>query len=226
MDQTAPPAIYCVSPAPADFVPDGVWEKPEWAGVPSARIDCYPWHKGGWTPCTEFKLQYSKDYLYVIFQVQDQFVRSVYTTFNGPVCRDACVEFFFQPAPERSPAYFNIETNCGGTILFNSQTARMENVAPMSEQQAALLQIARSMPPVVDPEIPDPVVWTIEYRVPLALLEKCGAVTRPGPGVKWRANLYKCAENNSHPHWGSWALVGTPKPDFHQPDYFGTLSFL
>jgi len=52
MDQTAPPAIYYVSPAPADFVPDGVWEKPEWAGVPSARIDCYPLHKGGWTPCT------------------------------------------------------------------------------------------------------------------------------------------------------------------------------
>lgn len=225
MNQAAPPPTYYVSPAQKDFVPDAVWEKKQWSGVPVGKIDRFPWHKGGWTPCTEFKLQYTQDYIYVIFQVQDQYVRCINTEYGSGVCNDACVEFFFQPAPEKSSLYFNIETNCGGTMLFNSQTGRLENTLTIPQEQASLLEVAASMPLTVDPEIPEPLVWTLEYRVPLSVLEKHAEVVRPAPGVAWRANFFKCAVNNSHVHYGCWSPVGTPRPDYHQPQYFGTLTF-
>jgi hypothetical protein len=48
----------------------------------------------------------------------------------------------------------------------------------------------------------------------------------PAPGVRWRANFYKCAEHNSHPHWLMWAPIDFPKPNFHLPEFFGTLEFV
>jgi len=39
-----------------------------------------------------------------------------------------------------------------------------------------------------------------------------------------RGNFYKCAEDNSHPHWASWASMGG-ELNFHLPDRFGWFSF-
>jgi hypothetical protein len=50
-------------------------------------------------------------------------------------------------------------------------------------------------------------------------------VEKPGPGVTWRANFYKCADKTSHPHWLTWAHVNYPKPKFHLPEYFGRIEF-
>jgi hypothetical protein len=50
-------------------------------------------------------------------------------------------------------------------------------------------------------------------------------VEKPGPGVTWRANFYKCADKTSHPHWLTWAPVNYPKPKFHLPEYFGRIEF-
>jgi hypothetical protein len=43
-------------------------------------------------------------------------------------------------------------------------------------------------------------------------------------GQTWRANLYKCADLSSHPHWGAWAEIGE-RLDFHQPSRFGEIAF-
>ena len=41
-------------------------------------------------------------------------------------------------------------------------------------------------------------------------------------GQVWRANLYKCGDQTSHPHWASWAPIGEAL-NFHQPGFFGGL---
>ena len=50
-------------------------------------------------------------------------------------------------------------------------------------------------------------------------------VEKPGTGVSWRANFYKCADKTSHPHWLTWAEIDYPNPKFHLPDFFGRLDF-
>ena len=57
------------------------------------------------------------------------------------------------------------------------------------------------------------------------MLRRYAPVALPGPGVSWRANLYQCGDETSHPRWLTWSRVDLPSPDFHRPEFFGTLVF-
>ena len=102
----------------------------------------------------------------MIFRVEDRYVRAVTTDYQGPVCTDSCVEFFFSPSPDVSHGYFNVEMNCGGTVLFYFQRAPGKDVIQIPETEYRKITIAHSMPKIVDPEITTPVTWTVEYRFP------------------------------------------------------------
>jgi hypothetical protein len=216
---------YCVCRGSSDFAPVADWNDARWQHVPSAAIDKYVWDEGRFKPDAHVKLQYTDEHLYVVFRVQDRYVRCVETRYCGKVYEDSCVEFFFSPVPDQPAPYFNIEANCGGTVLFRHQTGLLVNTRQVEEGDSRLLQIAHTMPTTVDPELADPVTWVLAYRIPFAVLEKYAKVVRPGPGVAWRGNFYKCAETNSHPHWGSWAPIVRPKPDFHRPEFFAPIVF-
>ena len=45
-------------------------------------------------------------------------------------------------------------------------------------------------------------------------------------GLQARGNFYKCGDRLPVPHYLSWAPIGTPKPDFHRPEYFDRLIFV
>jgi len=204
---------------------DANWDKSLWREIPAEKLRYYMGERPKHMPETEVKIAYDKEAIYVIFRVQDRYVRAVVTEYQGSVCRDSCVEFFFAPNSEISKGYFNLEMNCGGTALFAFQEAPREGIISIPESDYNQVKVAHSLPRVVDPEIETPVTWTVEYRIPLALLEKYSPVTSPGPGVLWRANFYKCADGTSHPHWLTWARVDYPQPQFHLPEFFGTLEF-
>lgn len=206
-------------------MPGADWEAPHWRDVEAGSIDSYPWSQGGFAPEAQFKLQYSRIALHVIFQVRDRFVLSLTTTYGGPVWCDSCVEFFFTPSAVDGAGYFNIEVNCGGTALMARQSARGVDRELIDGREARRLGVAHTMPRVVAQEIADPVTWTLEYAVPFDILSSRASLLRPGPGVEWRGNFYKCAEANSRPHWGSWAPIAAPEPDFHRPEFFGVLRF-
>ncbi len=42
-------------------------------------------------------------------------------------------------------------------------------------------------------------------------------------GIKAKANVYKCGDNLSKPHFLSWNPIHHPTPNFHLPEFFGTL---
>ena len=96
---------------------------------------------------------------------------------------------------------------------------------PVSNPDFRRVQIAHSLPEVINPEISKSTTWVVEYRLPLKILGKYAPVTKPAPGVIWYANFYKCADGSSHPHWLTWSKVDQPDPDFHRPEYFGRLVF-
>ena len=108
-------------------------------------------------------------------------------------------------------------------MLFRFHGPNAVETIPQSEY--GTMSIAHSLPKIVDPEIREPITWTLEYRLPLAILKKYCAVHTPATGVVWRANFYKCADASSHPHWLTWSPVDFPTPQFHLPEFFGTLEF-
>jgi len=170
---------------------------------------------------------YDAAWVYAIFRVEDRFVRCVETDFNGPVCRDSCTEFFVAPLPGKG--YFNFEVNCGGTILCyhvedpTPTPTGFRKCTPLTSEEGAQVRVYHSLPAVVEPEITEPVTWLNEIHIPLALLEGCVGPLGDPAGQVWRGNLYKCGDQTSHPHWGTWAPV--EGASFHQPQYFAPLAF-
>lgn len=203
---------------------DCAWDESPWQDIASASINSYMGKEPEHQPGTEVKVAYDDATIYVIFRVEDRYVRAV-AGHQGNVCQDSCVEFFFTPGPDVSIGYFNLEMNCGGTMLFHFQKAPGDtrNEIPLSECDKIV--VAHSLPRIVDPEIEEPVTWTVAYGMPISVLQDYCDVVMPAPGVTWRANFYKCADRTSHPHWLTWAPVDFPVQNFHLPHDFGVLEF-
>jgi len=201
------------------------WDAAAWGAVASTRLDRHIGPKAEFQPVTNVKLGYDEGAVYVIFRVQERVVRCGRRERHGAVCKDSCVEFFFTPAADSSRGYFNLETNCGGTMLFHFQEKPRCNTVQIDDAGCCAVNMACSLPAVVDPEVTSPLVWTLEYRLPLTVLEQHFAIDRPAPGVVWRANFFKCASDTSNPHWLTWAPIERDELDYHVPECFGTLIF-
>jgi hypothetical protein len=201
------------------------WDQGQWANTETFRLANFMGPRPEHFPDTQAKLLYDDNTLYVFFRVQDRYVRAVAETYHDAVCQDSCVEFFFTCRQGSAQGYFNLEVNCGGTLLFHHQTARSKNQRQVAIEDCQRLQILPSLPKTIDPEITVPTVWTLKYALPVKILKKYATVETPAPGVIWKANFYKCADKTSHPHWLTWNPVDHPGPNFHLPRYFGTIVF-
>jgi len=225
MTETAMYKKYEVQKAGKKPKSDGDWSGEVWGRVKPIEIKERMGPEPKYRPAAQAKVLYDEQFVYVIFRVEDKYVKATAQKHQEPVFIDSCVEFFFTPGEDISQGYFNIEINCGGTVVSRHQTAPKTNPQPLTEGEIEILKIFHSEPKIVEPEKQQPMVWLIEYRVPYEILKKRCAVTRPAPGVKWRANFYKCGDKTSNPHWLTWSKVDYPEPRFHLPEFFGTLEF-
>ncbi len=203
----------------------GNWDGGAWKNVETLDVKHYMGDEPEHQPKTQAKILYDDDFIYVIFRVEDKYVRAVAEKYQDSVCQDSCAEFFFTPGEDISAGYFNMEMNCGGTMLFSHQKARGVGNVAVSNADCDKVQVFHTEPKIVEPEKQEPTTWIVEYKVPVEVLEKYASVTKPAPGVTWRANFYKCADLTSKPHWLTWSVVDKPEPDFHVPEFFGTLEF-
>lgn len=202
------------------------WNAPAWQNTATLDVANHMGERPAHFPRTQARLLYSADAIHIQFRVEDRYVRAIAQQHQGMVWRDSCVEFFFSPTPETDRGYFNLEMNCGGTMLLHYRGATPESRRPIANEDLEQIRIRTSLPRIIDPQIDEPVAWTLACRLPLLLIRQyCPEATMPGPGVRWRANFYKCAEHVSHPHWITWAPVDFPKPNFHLPQFFGHLIF-
>jgi len=219
------PNQYKIKRTDKQFELDGNWDKTAWHSIEPLAVT----NDNGWTmdfkPGVNVKLLYDDTHIYLIYKVEDRYVKCVTDKINGPVWKDSCVEFFFAPNVDEPNKYFNLEINCGGTALMSYQKNPRTEYVSLSEDDIKQIKIVHSLPKVVGEEILEPINWIIEIGLPIKILESYSKISFPSAGVNWKANFYKCAENNSHPHWISWTEIKASKPDFHQPAYFGIIEF-
>lgn len=218
-------SVYNVSRLKGKLHLDGKWNKQPWKSVKPIRLSHYMGKLPDFRPRVRAKMLYDETYLYVIFQVKDRYVKSTVQEFNGPVSRDACVEFFFSPDQKVPNGYFNIEINAGGTPLAGYHIYQQQAGGPISSEDLKRLEIAHSLPGLIEKEITKPTTWTVEYKIPFSVLQKYAALKLPRPGDVWRANFYKIASEGSNPHYLTWSFVDHYKPNFHLPQFFGTIRF-
>lgn len=207
---------------------DASWDHPSWA--PAETLTLQHWHErsSDHQPRTQARVLYDDAALYVMFRVDDRYVKATRTEYQDFVANDSCVEFFVQP--EGGPGYFNFEMNCIGTLLLyyivdptviDGDFADYERV---STDLGSTVKRHTSLSGPLTEEITKPVTWTVAYAIPWELFDNYVEAPKPLSGTTWRANFYKCADEASRPHWGSWAPIG-PTLSFHQPSRFGVLRF-
>jgi hypothetical protein len=224
----APAPTYDVSYVPAPPPLNGQWDSPHWAAAPPLDIAHFHPRSSDHRPRVQARLLHSGEALHVLFRVEDRYVRAACTQYGEKVCRDSCVEIFLQPRPEAG--YLNFETNCGGTMLIWYVTdatpvpggLKASNEVP--PDAARTIGVFHSLPRHVPRERAEPTEWRLGLAIPFDLLERYVGPLGDLRGQRWRANLFKCADDTSHPHWASWSPIG-PELNFHQPRHFGELTF-
>lgn len=196
-----------------------------WADADVLELKNYMGQKPQHFPKTYAKLLYDSNNIYVFFKVKDNYIRAIAQQTHGQVWGDSCVEFFFLPDTNQKDVYFNLETNCGGTIYFryNDLSNNIKRLVDVSDCEK--IKVYHSLPKMIEQEIAKPTVWYLSYKLPFSVISNYNKIQSPRSGVVWKANFYKCADQSSHPHWLTWSTVDYQTPKFHLPQYFGSLEF-
>ena len=223
------PREYRVRRAPAAPVWQDAWDSAVWNAADTATVSSFHPRSSSHRPETHVRLLYDRNNLYGLFQVRDRYVRCRHLHYQDPVYRDACVEFFVQPRADKG--YFNFEMNCCGALLLRyvedptrGPSGELAQSTPVPPDIAPGVKVRSSLKGPIEPEMIEETVWSVSFVIPLGVLAHYAGALGDPAGQVWRGNFYKCAEDNSHPHWASWSPIG-PTLNFHQPNTFGILRF-
>lgn len=195
----------------------------------SARLDnLVPWHPIGevnwdefpYRPSVSFNIAHDNNEIFIKYRVKEHRVKAEKTADNEMVCEDSCVEFFV--SPEEDGSYYNIEFNSIGTCLMGYGTGRSDNrVADIS-----VLSGIRRLSTLGDLPFGEKEglqEWSLTVAIPVRSFFGHNTGTLSGKTMK--ANFYKCGDMLSVPHFVTWNRVDTKSPDYHRPEFFGTLLF-
>jgi len=184
-------------------------------------VDEINWDDFSYKPRVKFVMAYCKSVIFLKFYVTEEHFKAEKILTNEMVCEDSCVEFFVSPADDG--IYYNLEFNAIGTCLMGSGTGR-ENSHRCDP--GLISSISRKTSLGGNPLGPaeGEISWTITLAIPSSVFFRHSI--KKLEGMEFRANFYKCGDRLPVPHYLSWNPVGTSRPDFHQPRYFGKLEFI
>lgn len=201
-----------------ESMPGEVFDAALDAKCPPSPVDCINWPSAfPYAPVCSFRIARSRSHLAVSFEVEGLDLRATYLEDNGNSWEDSCVEIFLSP---HGKEYFNIEITCIGSILMACGTGRDgRRVLPLSDV-ARVIRRSTLEHKTYDLE-GGPYKWRVVALIPFDLLGLDGNALPPSVG----ANFYKCGNLTTHKHFATWSPIGTDKPNFHRPEFFGALEF-
>ena len=182
-----------------------------WENTPAHKVDHVNWKVYDYSPIVSFKLAHRNNTLYLKFEVEEtQMVRTQELSDQSPIYEDSCVEFFLL---HTNGNYLNIEANSQGYILAAIGKNKTERKALNTRE---LKKIERT--PSGVKRRAGKYYWSLTLGIPFDVL----GVTI---SKSYRANFYKCGNKTENTHYLSWSPIHTNTPDFHQPDFFGKITF-
>jgi hypothetical protein len=179
------------------------------------------WPGFNYLPEVAFAIAYTEKEILIRFYITEDYFKAEKIHTNEQVCEDSCVEFFVSPAADG--IYYNFEFNGIGTCLLGSGTSRRTSVrADTSLVSRIRRRSSAGSKPVA--EQTGRFTWDIVAAIPLTAFYRHSIESLQG--LTFRANFYKCGDMLSVPHFITWNPVETEKPDFHRPEFFGSIKFI
>lgn len=192
-----------------------------WSEIPTLGIDCYQWEDNGYKPEVKAAVCYDEAALHIRFTAWEDRIKVKGVKYCDSVYKDSCVEFFFNPAPDRDNRYLNFEMNAAGVLLLGIGSDRGD-WRYLYEVNPSIFNIKSSVKMYEVEAFKGP-FWQVEYTIPFEFIEKYYGNLDITSGMQLRANFYKCGDDTEYPHYGSWNPIEIEEADFHRPDYFGKL---
>lgn len=189
------------------FMPDAK----DASASPALRICNNNWSYPS-APETTARLAFDGKNLYINLECMEKNPRAVYTKNYEDVYRDSCMECFLCFDPETSPRYVNVETNSNGAIICSTGPDRHDRKRVL-DQYGFL--------PEVKADVKED-SWSVSIVLTDDFIKTLFGKTL-SHGSRIKANFYKCQQDGGVENYLSWSPIDTPKPDFHRPEFFGTL---
>jgi len=186
-----------------------------------ASINCINWPEYSYKPNVEFSMVYSESNIFIKYWVEEDCYAAIASEDGGPVWKDSCVEFFV--SPDNNSNYYNFEFSCIGKCLLAYGSSRHDRVAA---DKAAFENIFRKSTLGDKPfeEKKEKVKWNIFVAISSKAFFKHDNL-KFDKGII-RANLYKCGDGLSKPHYLTWSPIKADKPDYHRPEFFNEIFFV
>ena len=183
------------------------WDKIDWLDV-----DNVLWY-GDYGISMKAQIGYDDEKMYVHQVAKEESIRAEITDKLGSVCRDSCMEFYFQPDGEERYFHFEINYNC---VFF---------IGIMYDRASDVRLVRKDMSMFNARTNKTEDGWEVYYEIPYKFLQVFVPGYKPEKGATLKANVYKCGDDCVHEHYLSWNKVETPTPDFCRKEYFGTMKF-
>ena len=185
------------------------------------EIGCCNWpEEDPEAPKVEVRCVHTGNELFLRFDVEEKCTAALVDRDNGDVWTDSCVEFFVTFG---TAGYYNIEANCIGRLLMSHRLSKTDGVEMATPEVLAAIKRNPSLGRETFSERLGDNRWSLDLAIPVSSFFKDDL--KDFSGVECRANFYKCGDNLSLPHFLSWKRIETTYPDFHRPEFFGSLKF-
>lgn len=192
------------------------------AQIEPQAVACCNWPEAfPYAPQVEFRMFHTGEWLLLRFDVAEQYTMARVTQDNGRSWTDSCVELFISPDGKE---YYNFETTCAGRLLLAWHRSRHEaEQAPQEVLQAVKRFTSLPFGQTFEERVGDN-RWSLTLAIPPRALFR--HALNDWSGLQASANLYKCGDELSQPHFLSWSPIRTEKPDFHRPEFFAPIRFV
>lgn len=134
---------------------------------------------------------------------------------DSGVWMDSCMECFINFRPQLSgTGYLNFEINANGAMLAAYGTGRhgrtfLKSIG-LEQPEVALHKGAEG--------------WSASFVIGIDLIRQFYGIDGLNDGDQVAANFYKCGTRTPVEHYLCWSYIQADHPDFHLPEWFGTLT--
>lgn len=183
------------------------------------RINLLNWKNYPVLPEVKFRIGHTGNSILIKFYIAENYILAHETSINGKVHKDSCLEFFISFDRVN---YYNFESNCIGVVHMGYGSGR-GNREYIKHELLERIEIVSSLGNKPFDEEKGQFSWEMLVQIPIECFnfESFKTFTE----LNATANFYKCCDDCSEPHFVTWNPVLTEEPDFHKPEFFGTVIF-
>ncbi len=190
-----------------------------WNSISKAEINHYVWTKD-YQPYASAQLVYTSDAFHLKMEAIEplQNMRITNSGISREVFQDSCLEFFLMPSPVSDDRYINFEINPAGAFLVGIGSDR-EHRLNIGEQAIAQCRISTFTENIGNSFVK----WGYILLIPFDFIQMYFNEFKLTPQKMLKCNFYKCGDLTPVPHYGTWNPIAADIPNFHLPEYFGSL---